>query len=57
MTDNANGSYNTMPVDMHSCLGTDTSGNIAYRDDVGLGPEANFPFSDFFGDMRLSQNQ
>ena len=44
MTDTSKGSYYTMPVDLHGCLGPDTIRNIAYRDDGGLGPEANFPF-------------
>ena len=32
-----------MPVNLHGCLGPDTIRNITYRDDGGLGPEANFP--------------
>ena len=43
MTDTSKGSYYTMPVDLLGCLGPDTIRNIAYRDDGGLGPEANFP--------------
>ena len=49
MTDTSKGSYYTMPVDLHGCLGPDTIRNIAYRDDGGLGPEANFP-------LRLKNN-